>query len=93
MSVSFVVSAFHGKAAAVDSTMLFSKTMLLLAAKLTRTPPGDLDRTPFALMVSPENAMWLEEFTARDENTGVCAEPALIVRNCEYFRLDIVIAP
>jgi hypothetical protein len=93
MTVSFVVSAFHGKAPAVDSTMLFSKTMLLLDARLTRIPPGDFDRTPFALMVNPENTIWLEEVTARDDNTGVCPEAALIVRNCAYFRFEMLTAP
>ena len=93
MTVSFVVSAFHGKAPEVDSTTLFSKTTLLLEARLTRIPDGDFDRTPFPLMVSPEKTMWLTELSVRDENTGVCAGPALMVRNCEYFRFEILTAP
>jgi hypothetical protein len=76
MAVSSVVSAFHGKALEVDSTMLLSKTILLLEAKLTRIPPGDFDRAPFPLIVSLANTMWLTELTVRDDNTGVRPEPA-----------------
>jgi hypothetical protein len=67
--------------------------MLLLEGKLTRIPWGDFDRGPFPLMVSPEKTMWLTELTPSEDNTGVCPGPALIVRNCEYFRFERVIAP
>ena len=92
-AVSFDVSGVHGNAVAVDSTMLFSKTRLLLEAKATRVPLGDFDRTPLPLMVMPKKAMWLEELTKSDDNTGVCPEAALIVRNCAYFLFARLTAP
>ena len=84
---------FHGKALDVDSTTLFSNTMLLLDARLTRIPLGDFDRTPFALIVSPEKTMWLAELTLRDDRTGACPGPALMVRNCAYLRFAMLTAP
>ena len=92
-TVSFDVSGVHGNTFPIDSTILFSNTKLLLEAKVTRIPLGDFDRTPLPLMVSPENAMWLEELTERDDNTGVCPEAALIVRNFEYLLFEMLTAP
>ena len=70
IAVTLAVSAFHGKAPDVDSTVLLAKTMLLLEARFTRMPPGDFDRGPLPFTVSPEKAMRLEELTLRDERTG-----------------------